>query len=97
MGDFSKFIVKAYLRKALTVLGTYLLTHGVLTESEAQGFVAAHIDELLGAVLLAASGMWTFLYQRYVKNKIVTALALPEGSSPAELKVALDEKNGGGF
>jgi hypothetical protein len=91
MGDFSKFLVKAFLRKALTALGTFLLTHGVLSDSEAHGLVADCLEELTGAALLAGSGLWTVIYQRYVKEKVKTALALPAGTSPERLEKALGE------
>jgi hypothetical protein len=92
MNDFSKFIIKAFLRKALTALGTFLLTHGVLTDSEAHGFVGNYLEELTGAALLAGSGAWTFFYQRYVKEKVTAALELPGGSSPERLKKVMGEK-----
>jgi hypothetical protein len=95
MGDSAKFLVKAFVRKALTMLGTYLLAHGVLTDSEAHGFVESHLEEMTGLALLAGSTAWTVLYQRYVKTKVVTALALPQGSTSETLAVALGEKNGG--
>ena len=35
MSDLMKFMLKAYTRKALTILGTYLLTHGLLIDKDA--------------------------------------------------------------
>lgn len=92
MRDFSKFVLKAFLRKGLTALGAFLLTHGVLTDSEAGGFVGQYLEEVTGAALLGASSAWTLVYQKYVKDKVVTALSLPEGSSTETLKRAMGEK-----
>jgi hypothetical protein len=91
MGDFSKFIVKAFVRKALTALGAFLLTHGVLTDSEANGLSDLYLEEMAGALLLAGSSLWTVVYQKYVKEKVTTALALPAGASPETLKRVMGE------
>lgn len=86
MSELTKFMLKAYLRKVLTALGTFLLTHGVLTSSEAEGFVATYLEEIVGTALIAGSAVWTFIYQRYVKNKVVAALKAPPSTKPAELE-----------
>lgn len=92
MGDFGKFLAKAYLRKLLTALGTYLLASGVISDAEAGGFVERHLEEVAGGVLLAGSVVWTYFYQRYVRVKVTTALALPEGASSETLKEVMGEK-----
>jgi len=93
MGDFGKFLVKAYLRKYLTILGTALLTHGVINDSEAGGFVDQYLEEVLGAVLLGGSHVWTFLYQRYVRRKVTTALGLPASATTETLKKAMQRRS----
>lgn len=92
MGDLTKYILKAFLRKGLTALGTALLTHGVLTDSEANGLVGSYLEEVTGAALIAGSSVWTYFYNSYVRDKVVTALSLPKGSTPEALSVALGEK-----
>jgi hypothetical protein len=89
MSDFTKFLLKAFVRKGLTVLGSVLLAHGVISESEAGGFVSQYLEEVLGLALLGASSVWTFIYQRYVRRKVTTALKLPEGANPATLEVVM--------
>lgn len=90
MSDLTKFLIKSYLRKALTILGTYLITHDVLTGS-ADDFAAGYVDEIAGAVLLAGSTVWSTAYQWYVKRKVLKALSLPAGASPAKLEKAMGE------
>lgn len=89
MSDLTKFLIKAYLRKGLTILGTYLLTHNVLTSGTADSFASTYLDEVLGAVLLASSAIWTAAYQWYVKRKVTAALSLPQGASPQTLENVL--------
>ena len=95
MGDFGKFLLKAFIRKALTIAGTYLLAHGVLTDSEANGLVSSYLEELTGFVLIAISGAWTYLYNSYVRDKVVMALSMKQGSTPAQLEQKLEEKKVG--
>lgn len=92
MSDFAKFLIKAFLRKGLTALGTYLLARGVLTESEAGGFAEEWLEMVLGALILAASSAWTFVYNSYVRDKVKTALELPSGASSERLAKAMGEK-----
>lgn len=93
MSDLTKFILKAYLRKLLTIVGTYLLASGVISGEEQGGFVDKYLEEVLGVTLLGISAVWTFVYQRYVKDKIVTALQLPAGSNSADLEKAVEAKS----
>lgn len=89
MGDFTKFLIKAFIRKGLTALGAVLLTHGILTDSESHGLSDLYLEELTGGLLLAGSSAWTYFYNRYVRDKVTTALSLPGGSSPARLEKAM--------
>lgn len=92
MNDLTKFLIKAYLRKFLAILGTYLLTHGILTSGTSNDFVNTYLEPAFGAILVGISAVWTWVYQQYVKRKVTTALELPEGSSPAKLEKALKEE-----
>lgn len=92
MRDFTKFLLKAGIRYALTALGAALLAWGVITKSEADGFIATYLEEIVGSVLMAVSAAWEFVYQKYVKDKVTTALALPQHTSPETLAKVLGEK-----
>lgn len=66
-------------RKGLTVAATYLVTKGIWTGAEAETYVGA-------AALFLVSLCWG-LWQQYAKRlKIVTALAMPQGSSEREVE-----------
>lgn len=91
MSDFAKFLAKAYLRKFLTVLGTYLLTRGILSDGDADGFAEKYLEPVFGGLLLAVSAGWTYAYQWYVRRKVVAALELPPGASKAQLEQMVKE------
>lgn len=92
MSDFQKFLLKAFVRKALTVLATWLMAHG-LSSIAPNEFADTYADEIVGWLMLSGVGVWTFVYQKYVKNKVTTALELPKGSTPEQLEQAVSEKS----
>lgn len=90
MSDLTKFLIQSYARKALTILGTFLITHDVIAPGTQNDFATTYLDEAVGCLLLAGSTVWSTLYQRYVKWKVKKALAMPEGTTPKQLEKALD-------
>lgn len=92
MSDFAKYLIKAFLRHGLTAFGALLLRHGVITEGEAASFVGDWLDIVLGALIVLVAQGWEYVYQRYVKKKVVTALELPSGASTVRLAAAMGEK-----
>jgi hypothetical protein len=92
MSDLTKFLLQAYVRKALAMLGTFLITHGILTPDSTDSFVATYVEEVVGALMVGGSATWTAAYQWYVKRKVKAALALPAGSTPKALENALEKE-----
>jgi hypothetical protein len=86
-------MLKAFARKGLAIIGTFLITHGMLTTS-ADSFASTYMDEAVGLLLIGASAVWTAAYQWYVRRKVVTALELPKGASPTALDVAMNSEKG---
>lgn len=75
----------AILRHFLTLAAGYFVTHGIWTQQNATDYVAA-------AALFLAGWGWS-LWQKYAAQKaIVTALAMPSGSTIHELNAVLKEK-----
>lgn len=85
MTDLTKFVIKAYVRKGLAILGTYLITHGLIA-GDAESFAGQYVDEVVGFVLVTGSTAWTTIYQFYVRRKVVTALKMEPGTGPARLE-----------
>ena len=92
MSDSTKFLIKAFARKALTWFSGILVTYGVLTSDEGEGFVGQYLEEIVGATILAISVGWSWFYQKYVKAKIITAKELPADASAEELEAATQIK-----
>lgn len=90
MSDLTKFLIQSYVRKALTMLGTFLITHDVIAPGTQNDFATTYLDEAVGFVLLAGSTAWSTLYQNYVKWKIKKALALKAGSTSKDLEKAME-------
>jgi hypothetical protein len=82
MNPLIRDILETLLRKGLTVVATYLVTVGVLTEGQATEVIA-------GLVLVGVSIAWS-LYQRY-KDRLnfLTALEAPPGTSERTVKKEL--------
>lgn len=91
MSDLTKFLIKAYVRKALAMLGTFLITHGVLKPDESEGFIAAYLEEAVGALLIGGSAVWTAAYQWYVKRKVLKAKQMPPSATSEQLEEALQK------
>lgn len=91
MSDLTKFLLKAFARKGLSILGAALFTYGILTQEESDSFVSAYLEEIVGSILVGASALWTWAYQFYVKRKVVTALKLPSGASSETLEATMEK------
>lgn len=79
MNPLVKEFLESILTKVLTAGAAYLVTTGWITEEQSGRFV-------LGLVAFAVSIAWS-LWQRYVKQTtLVSALALPPGSTIAQAK-----------
>ena len=89
MSDFAKFLIKAYLRKGLAMLGTFLVTRGLI-DGDSNSFVSTYLEPVSGTLLVGGSLAWTTIYQWYVKRKVSKALELPKDSTPKQLEKALE-------
>ena len=81
---------KAFLRKALTILGTWLIAHSMLEGETADSFAAKYMEPVFGFLLIGASALWTYAYQRYVKRKVIAAKRLQPEATSAELERATE-------
>jgi len=69
------------IRHVLTALGGYLVARGYLSESD--------VPEAVGAAITVGVMVWSYLKNRRAKAAIQVALAMPQGSSEADLKAAM--------
>lgn len=91
MRDLTKFLIKAYVRKGLAILGTYLIVHGVFSNGSADDFASLYLDDVLGSLMIAGSALWTYFYQWYVKRKVVAAINAPPSVTPEKLEQAVKQ------
>jgi hypothetical protein len=77
MNPFVRGLLESVIRKAITALGAFLMTKGLLTESSAAELVA-------GLSALAISLVWSYFDQKKKQEVIGAALALPAGSTKHE-------------
>lgn len=71
--------VTAFIRHALTILGTWFVAQGIMTEEASAEFVG-------GAAIAIGALAWSF-YEKYVsRRKLVTALASPKGTTEREVE-----------
>lgn len=82
--ELLKSVVGTFLRTTLTVVGTWLVNKGWITESDFNAIVA-------GLVMVSVAGVWS-LYQKY-KSRLtfLAALELPAGAPEAEAKSKANE------
>ncbi len=75
-------ILGALVRWLLTIVGTFLVSKGILTQDEASGYML-ELTGVVIALLVAGWAMWV----PYIKQKLVnTSLAMPSGSTMNEAK-----------
>jgi hypothetical protein len=84
-GFLQKAIVRkvaaSYVRKGLTLLSGYLITSGVLDQTDMPALleVGAELTPLL------ISAIWSFIDKRASEREVEIALSLPSGSSRANV------------
>lgn len=77
----------AIIRHFLTILAGYLVGKGIWSPDQAGQYVEAAAAALVAALVALAWSLWSKYKGR---QKLLTALDLPAGSSEAQVKTALD-------
>ena len=80
MNPIAQSAIGSILRYGLMILATYLVKHGIWSESAAEGYVEAAV-----VALLALAWSWWKIHGNRIK--ILTALTMPQGSTEDDLKV----------
>ena len=74
-------LVRAAAQKGLTAVAVWLTAQGVLSRSQDGAFV----DLGLGAVLWAASFIWTYLHEKHAAQALRIAVNAPAADPPVKV------------
>lgn len=96
MGDKSplpRMILLGIVRHLLSMAGTALVAHGMMTPDVHERLVGSGAEELAGAIISAVPFVWSALQKSQMKQWLITALKLNPATPLAQIPTAASGPN----
>lgn len=88
--EVTKQVLAAVIRWALTTLGTFLVTKGIVDPDLADAFVSEWVGIAVGIILILAAFVWKWLNARFNILALITAVQTdPPADTPKEVRDAV--------
>lgn len=86
--------VGTIIRTALVALTTWMVAKGIITQDQADGLVVSALKDIMMVLPGLIAFVWSLIEKYRGQKQVATALALPAGSSLADVKQTIAAGDG---